>query len=121
MLTVATEPGDDMYSRTSHFAIPGPLHLTPLEARALLYRHRACTAGTSGTTSSCGARTQLLRLFEDRGWPAPAGIPFHHSRPPAGAVLDLRDLEALKEFHTGRCEANGCQMRDYVLERLTEL
>lgn len=61
-----------MYSRISHYAIPGaPLRLTPFEARALLYRHRECTEGTGGTTQSCGARRQLVQIHKDSGWSLP--------------------------------------------------
>ncbi|NNH75123.1 hypothetical protein HLB23_35625 [Nocardia uniformis] len=86
-----TVPGDDMYSRISHYVIPGPLRLTSFECRALLYRHRNCTAGDGGTAQSCGARGQLARIRIDSGWCWPIPPADQQTTGPAATAVPAAD------------------------------
>ncbi|WP_330183422.1 hypothetical protein OHB26_07090 [Nocardia sp. NBC_01503] len=61
-----------MYSTVSHYRIPTPRPLTPLEIRALLHRHATCTPGKGHTPDNCSARTQLLQLNPERPNPPPS-------------------------------------------------
>ncbi|WP_220139816.1 hypothetical protein [Nocardia huaxiensis] len=77
-----TEPGDEMYSKLTHYRIPATVHLSPLTVKSLLWRHRNCTPGDSPIPSpaSCNARRQLLLIHHQNGWTWPIPRPDEPSR-----------------------------------------